>query len=115
VNGEAIYGTGPTPFGAEAGRFSETEKDGKGRPKFIAAWDWRCTTKPGKIYVHIFKWPDNGKFELPAVKGKVARAYLLADPKQRKLKFKQTDPGVRLSLPDKAPDAIASVVCLETK
>jgi alpha-L-fucosidase len=115
VNGEAIYGTSPTPFGAEAGKFSETEKDGRGKPKFIPAWDWRCTTKPEKIYVHIFKWPADGKFELPAVKGKITIAYLLADPKHRKLKFKQTGERVRLSLPDKAPDAIASVVCLETK
>jgi alpha-L-fucosidase len=115
TNGEAIYGTGPTPFGAEAGRFSETEKDKNGKPRFIPAWDWRCTTKPGKIYIHIFKWPDNGKFEVPAVKNKITRAYLLADPKHRKLKFKQTDQGVSLTLPDKAPDAIASVVYLETK
>jgi alpha-L-fucosidase len=115
VNGEAIYGTGPTLFGAEAGAFSETEKEKNGKPKFIAAWDWRCTTKPGKIYLHLFKWPDNGKFELPAVKNKIIRAYLLADPKQRKLKFKQTSQGVRLTLPDAAPDAIASVVCLEIR
>lgn len=27
VNGEAIYGTGPTLFGSEAGPFSATEKD----------------------------------------------------------------------------------------
>ncbi len=82
---------------------------------FITAWDWRCTTKPGKLYRHIFKWPDNGKFELPAVKPRITRAYLLADPKRHKLKFKQTYQGVSLTLPDKAPDAIASVVCLETR
>jgi alpha-L-fucosidase len=115
TNGEAIYGTGPTPFGAEAGRFSETEKDKNGKPRFVPAWDWRSTAKPGKIYLHIFKWPENGQFELPAVKNKIARAYLLADPKHRNLKFKQTGQGVSLTLPDQAPDAIASVVCLETK
>jgi len=115
TNGEAIYGTGPTPFGAEAGKLSETDKDKNGKPKFITAWDWRCTTKPRKIYLHIFKWPEHGKFGLPAVKTKITRAYLLADPKQRKLKYKQTDQGVTLMLPEKAPDAIASVVCLETR
>ena len=114
VNGEAIYGTGPTPFGAEAGTFSETEKDKKGKPKFIPSWEWRATTKPGKIYVHIFKWPM-GKVELPAVKTKITKAYLLADPKHRELEFKQTEQGVNITLPEKAPDAIASVVCLETK
>jgi alpha-L-fucosidase len=110
INSEAIYGTGPTIFGAEAGKFSETN----GRPRFITTWDWRCTTKPGKIYLLIFKWPDNGKFELPTVKNKIAKAYLLADPEHHPLEFKQTDQGVSLELPDKAPDAIASVVCLET-
>ena len=112
ANGEAIYGSGPTPFGTEAGQFSATEKDKKGKPKFIPAWQWRCTTKPGKIYLHIFDWPTN-RFEIPAVKGKVAKAYLLADPKHKKIKFKQTEQGVSLKLPKQAPDAIASVVCLE--
>jgi alpha-L-fucosidase len=111
VNGEAIYGTGPTPFGAEAGKFSETEKDKKGKPKFIPSWEWRATTKPGKIYLIVFNWPTTGKFELPAVQGKITQANLLAGHK--KVKFKQTEAGVSLSLPEKAPDAIASVICLE--
>jgi alpha-L-fucosidase len=114
TNGEAVYGTGPTRFGAEAGGFSESEKDKNGKPKFIAAWDWRCTTRPGKIYVHIFKWPGDGKFELPVVKEKIIRVYLLADPGRSGLEFKQSDRGVSLKLPAGAPDAMASVVCLET-
>jgi alpha-L-fucosidase len=112
VNGEAIYGTGPTPFGAEAGRFSATEKDKRGNPKFIPSWEWRCTSKPGKLYLHIFKWPA-GNFELPPVKGKITRACLLADPKHRKLKVKQTAQGASITLPAKAPDPIASVVRVE--
>ena len=114
VNGEAIHGSGPTPFGAEAGKFSDTEKDKKGNPRFIPSWDWRATTRPGKIYLHVFNWPA-GKFELPAVKGKITKAYLLADAEHRKLKFKQTNKGVSLALLEKAPDAIASVVCMEIK
>ncbi|HTY88496.1 MAG TPA: alpha-L-fucosidase [Candidatus Acidoferrum sp.] len=115
TNGEAIYGTGPTAFGAEAGKLSETDKDQNGKPRFVTAWDWRCTTKPGKIYLLIFKWPLDGNFGLPAVTNEITRAYLLADPKRHKLKFKQNSLGVSLALPAKAPDAIASVVCLETK
>ena len=75
VNGEAIYGSGPTPFGAETGKFSKSEKDKNGKPKFIPSWDWRATTKPArtflgiktsnaKIYVIIFNWPAGGAFEL---------------------------------------------------
>ena len=85
VNGEAIYGCGTTAFGDEYGEFSKT-KDAKGKPPFIAKQsDWRCTTKPGKIYIHIFNWPA-GKLEFPAMKGKITRAYLLAD-KSSNLEF----------------------------
>jgi len=112
VNGEAIYGTSPTIFGAEAGSFSATEKDKKGKPRFIPAWDWRCTTKPGKIYVEIFNWPA-GQIQLPVVKGKITKAYLLADWWHRSLKFQQTAQGVTIQLPAKATDAIASVLCLK--
>jgi alpha-L-fucosidase len=111
VNGEAVYGAGATPFGAEAGKFSETEKDKKGNPQFIASWEWRATTKPGKIYAHIFKWPAQGKFQLAGLQSKVTKAYLLAD--HQKLKFEQSGSGVSIALPEKAPDAIASVLCVE--
>ena len=114
VNGEAIYGSGPTVFGPEAGKFSDTEKDPKGNPKFIPAWEWRCTTKPGKMYIHLFHWPA-GSFVLPAAwKGTVAKAYLLADPEHKPLVVKQDDAGVAIALPTEAPDDIASVLCLET-
>jgi alpha-L-fucosidase len=111
VNGEAIYGTGPTIFGAEAGAFSPTEKDSKGKPKFIAAWDWRCTTKPGEIYIHIFNWPA-GQIQLPPVKGKITKASLLASRGPGALKFHQTAQGVTIQLPGHAPDPIASVLRL---
>jgi len=111
INGEAIYGSGPTPFGAEAGSFSDTEKDKNGKPKFIASWDWRATTKPGMIYLEIFKWPTDGKFNVPGLQSKVKKAYLLAGHK--KVKYQQSDTGVTLALPDAAPDPIASVVCLQ--
>jgi alpha-L-fucosidase len=113
VNGEAIYATGPTPFGAEAGSFSATEKDKKGKPKFVAAWDWRATTKPGKIYLHIFNWPKDGQFQLAGLQSKVKKAYLLADHK--KLKVTATDAGVSIALPENAPDKIASVLVVEIK
>jgi alpha-L-fucosidase len=114
ANGEAIYGTRPTIFGAEAGALSATEKDRRGNPRFIPAWDWRCTTKPGKIYIHIFKWPA-GQIQLPGVKGRITKAYLLADRRHHPLKFQQTAQGVTIQLPDKAPDAIASVLCLKVR
>jgi alpha-L-fucosidase len=113
VNGEAIYGTGPTPFGTEAGEYSPSEKDNKGKPKFIAAWNWRCTTKPGRLYIHIFKWPAGGKFVLP-VTNKKAEAFLLARPGE-KLETVPSESGMAIKLPASAPDAIASVLVLEVE
>ncbi len=113
VNGEAIYGSGATPFGAEAGAFSATETDKGGKPKFIPAWNWRATTKPGKIYLIIFHWPTNGTFELPGLQSKVKRARLLAGHK--KLPVEPTASGVKILLPAAPPDKIASVICLEIK
>ena len=113
VNREAIYGAGPTPFGAEAGSFSPTEKDKNGKPKFKPSWDWRATTQPGKIYVEIFNWPAAGNIELPGLQSKVKSATLLANGK--KLKVQQTAAGVTVALPAAAPDKIASVICVKIK
>ena len=111
VNGEAIHGSGPTPFSDLHGKFSETEKGKKGQPKFTPNWDWRATTKPRKIYVMIFKWPTNQKFELAGLQSKVNKAYLLADRKELKVEASAT--GVNIAVPAEAPDKIASVICLE--
>jgi len=113
VNGEAIYGSGPTCFGQEYGAAVKA-KDGYGKEQPTSgSKDWRCTTKPGKIYIHFFKWPGE-KFALDGVKCKVTKAYLLAD-RDHALAFTQDDTKLSLTLPATAPDAIASVLCLETK
>jgi alpha-L-fucosidase len=112
VNGEAVYGTGRTPFGDEFGTFSRTKKDRGGRPVFEPSKRWRCTTKPGRLYIHLFQWPAR-KFELAGVQDRVTRAYLLADSQHRALPVSQTGSSVAVTLPEKAPDAIASVLCLE--
>jgi alpha-L-fucosidase len=114
VNGEAIYDTQPTLFGPEAGAFSATEKDSKGKPKFIAAWDWRSTTAPTKIYIEILKWPAGDTFHLEKLPRKVTGAYLLADKAHTPLKLTQTGAGLDVRLPSHAPDPIASVLVLET-
>ena len=112
VNGEAIYGSSATVFGGELG-VAVKAKDGYGSDTTVSsANDWRCTTKPGKIYLIIFKWPTDGKFVLSGLQSKITKAYLLAD-RQQVLKFGQTDAGATIELPASAPDKIASVVCLE--
>ena len=113
VNGEAIYGAGPTPFGEELGKPDNTRQDKNGRPVFVQATAWRCTTKGGKLYIHLFQWPGSS-FELSNVKGKVTKAYFLADAAHSPLKLNQQGGVVKVTLPEKAPGQIASVMALET-
>ncbi len=80
VNGEAIYGTGPTPFANLSGAYSPTQKDKKGKPVFIPDWKWRATTKPGHVYLIVLQWPSNGTFNVPTLQQKITKVSLLADP-----------------------------------
>jgi alpha-L-fucosidase len=110
VNGESIYGSSATVFGGELGD-GKKAKDGYGTDTTVSsANDWRCTTKPKTIYIHLFKWPASQTFVLPGLQSKVKKAYLLGDPKHTALKFQQTESGVTIDLPSTAPDAIASVL-----
>jgi alpha-L-fucosidase len=113
VNGEAIYATQPTLFGDEAGSFSTTVKDEEGKPKFIPSWKWRSTTKPDRIYIHLFEWPE-ATFHLTKVPRQVTGAYLLADSSHSPLKVTRAADGVDVALPARAPDPIASVLVLKT-
>ena len=115
VNGEALYGTKPTLFGAEAGAFSETEKDKEGKPKFVPAWNWRSTTGKDKIYVALFTWPG-GSFHLDKSPRVITGAYLLADKAKKPLKVTTAaGGGVDVALPAAASDPIATVLVLKTK
>ena len=114
VNGDAIYGTRSTLFGAEAGSFSTTVKDEQGKPKFMPSWEWRSTTAPGKIYIELFTWPT-GTFHLTSVPRTVTSAYLLADPTHKELKVTRTGSGVDIQLPAKPLDPIATVLVLITE
>jgi alpha-L-fucosidase len=113
VNGEAIYATGPTLFGDEAGSFSSTERDKDGKPKFIPSWQWRSTTTASRIYIHLFEWPG-AAFELSKVPRQVTKAWLLADSAQRPLTVTRTTNGIAVGLPAAEPDPVASVLVLET-
>jgi alpha-L-fucosidase len=93
LNGESIYG-------AEASTVDVP-------PDAI----YRCTAKPGKLYIHVFGWPWYGELKVSSVKRRVKAAYLLAD--RRELKFKQEGENVIVNVPEKAPNPIDTVVALE--
>jgi alpha-L-fucosidase len=113
INGEAIYGTTATPFGHELGAVVKA-KDGYGRDADVSSGHvWRATKKPGHVYLIIFEWPSKGTFTVPALKQKIASATLLAD-QSTKLTVTQNDTNTIISgLPEKAPDAVASVVKID--
>ncbi|HEY4151238.1 MAG TPA: alpha-L-fucosidase [Chitinophagaceae bacterium] len=97
VNSEAIYATSASPFG-------------------LLPWG-RCTKKVQAgntiLYLSVFDWPKDGRLVLPAVKGTIVRAQLLANGSA--LKTEMTDTGVVINVPGKASDPVATVVKLEVK
>ena len=88
ANGEAIHGTQANPF----------EK---------LPFDGRCTRKPGKLFLHVYRRPDNGRITLP-LSNKITKAYLLDRPESA---LKVEDKTI--TLPDSLPDPIATVVAVE--
>lgn len=112
VNGESVYGTKATPFGREFGK-AVKGRSGYGSEVTVSSSNsWRCTSKPGKLYIHLFEWPA-GKFTINEVAVNVKKAWLLADPDKKPLPFTYQDNVLSVSLPAEAPDKIASVLVLD--
>jgi len=73
VNSDAVYGTGPSPFPYEL--------------------PWGIiTTKPGKVFLHVYDWPQKN-LSLFGLKSKVKNAYLLSG--KTKLKFSQSNDAAK--------------------
>ena len=111
VNGEAVYGTGPSPFGDEFGEWtSRGAKDVRGQKLFLPHTEWRVTTRPGKLYFTFFSEP-RAPFEIPVMKNRALRAYRLADKAPVELK---TDSGRTTFLLERPMlDPMATVVVVE--
>lgn len=110
-NGDAVYGAGPTPFGAELGEYSMSDaKDLRGNRLYLSRDEFRFTTKPGKLFVTFFKEP-RVPFELPGMKTGVKRAYRLADGVE--VELKRENGRVALVIPRPTLDPMATVVVLE--
>jgi alpha-L-fucosidase len=113
LNGEAVYGAGPTPWGDELGEPSATgAKDLRGNPLFLSRNEWRVTTKPGKLYFTFFVEP-RVPFELPPMKNAVKRAYRLADSRPVELKVEGGRSSLVLERPILDPTATVVVVEIE--
>jgi alpha-L-fucosidase len=98
INGEAIYGTSPSPFPEQLSWGRCTQKS-----------SWLGTT----LYLHVFDWPKDGKLPVRGLKNEVKSATLLATGEKVGV-FVEGD-GVTLQLPETAPDKISSTVVLKLK
>ncbi|MCI0388988.1 MAG: alpha-L-fucosidase [Acidobacteria bacterium] len=98
-NGEAIYGNGSSPFPYEL------------------PWGL-MTTRPGKLYLHIFDWPQK-ELVLVGLKNKVQKAYLPANKSELKIAQKSDQAldhhELRIQLPAAAPDKHDSIIVLELR
>ena len=111
VNGEAVYGAMPTPFGEELGEPSaKGTKDLRGTPLFLSRDEYRVTAKPGKLYFTFFI-ETRVPFELPAMRNAVKRAYLLANNAPLELAVK--DGRTSFTLPRPILDPMGTVVVVE--
>ena len=97
VIGEWLGRNGSTIYGTQAGP--------------VAPRSWGVTTRAdGKIYVHIFDWPDTELF-LPIRDERIRCAVRFAD--RTKLRFRQDDQGVTLLLGER-PEGADYIVELQT-
>jgi alpha-L-fucosidase len=92
LNGESIYGT-------TASQFESLE------------WG-RSTTKPQKLYFHVFRWPPDGKLLVPGLLTEVGSAYLMID-RNTSLKTTLNPDSTVIYLPEQPPDPIVSVIVCE--
>jgi len=97
VNSEAIYASHASPIGT-------------------LPWG-RCTRKELNgntiLYLSVFDWPKDGSLTIPGLKQQVTAASLMANGKP--LKSESSADGLVIAVPDKAPDAVASVVKVTLK
>ncbi len=91
VNGESIYGT---TYGPIQGVSSI-----------------RTTAKRETVYVHVFDWPS-APLAIQGLGAKVISARMLAGGPA--LKFRQSEQGIEIDLPQQAPDPNASVIAIRT-
>jgi len=99
VNGEAIYGCGPTAFGAEFGEKTDPADAAKPEGTFRPCKEWRCTTKPGKLYIHIFAKTGDA-LALTGVQKRIRKIVRLGDPSAAEIPFTSSGNEVTIDCTD---------------
>ena len=111
LNGEAVYGAGPSPFGDEYGEWTaKSARDLRGQKLFLPDTEWRATVKPGKLFLTFFTEP-RVPFAIPAVRNTLLRAYRLAD--KAPIALKTENGTTTFDMPRPMLDPMATVVVVE--
>jgi len=90
--GDAIYGTTASPFN-------------------LLPFYGRATTKGDQLYVHVFEWPGDRTIRLPNLRNEIRQASLM--PGKQPLAATRDGSDWVITLPEAAPHAAASVLCVE--
>lgn len=131
TNGEAIYGTQATVFGDEfagtpventsgvdaMGQETTDKKNNPAKKKSHGphiARGWRCTSRPGVVYIHLLDWPG-AELTLGQFPGRAVRATWLGDSSRTALPLAQDSAGVSVRLPEAAKKATVPVLKIEYK
>jgi alpha-L-fucosidase len=112
VNGEVVYGAKKSPFGEGLKNYIGPLKDEKtGRTYSHEFRDWRCTTRPGKLYFTVFRWTRN--FKLPAFPNAIKRAYMLTAPETDLAVTVEANGDRVIAAPQYGIDVMANVIVVE--
>jgi alpha-L-fucosidase len=68
--------------------------------------------KEGKLFVHIFSWPQNEVLSIPPLTSPIGKIYLMNNL-GKALDYTMEDGKIQVSLLEGAPDEINSVVVVE--
>jgi len=95
VNGDAIYGTTPSPVDYDF-------------------WWGAMTQKDQNVYLHVLEWKKEG-IEFNGIIGQPSKAYFLADKDKTPLPLSYDANGhvTKIQLPEEAPDFRNTVIALE--
>jgi len=122
-DGNFLFNVGPMPdgrieprqtdrlreMGAWLGKYGTTIYGTRGGPFKPGKWG-ASTCKGNTIFVHIFRWPQEGKLLLPPIAAKVAGSSVLTGGNAA---VSQTAAGVEIAIPQADRQAIDTIVALE--
>jgi alpha-L-fucosidase len=101
--GEWLAQHGQTIYGAKASPWGRAQ-----------AWG-DITVKENRLFLHIFKWPENHKIHLSSLSNQVVAATML-NAENQSVKFKKDSNGwLTVILPDNKPNTLVPVVALDVK